>query len=289
MEKRKIEAVDSTILGTLDECPRKCQYRFEFGLVQLTPSVALEFGKAYHQGLGRYYETQRNKGYAIQAFMNNYPYHEGEELRTTEKGIELLEAYDTLFKEEDWEYLGGEQQFVLELMGVRLPYVGFIDGFGQMTYGDEAFAIQEWKTTSSPWNFCAYPNGQIVGYCLGASTHFMRNVTKALVTVAGVFKSSKGGMMAAKKKGEPPRNVVNREIIDLSPWDFEEWQEDVEDKVNRLLVYEELRNWPKNTRSCQSYGGCPYKILCQAPENMREMLMETNYRVEVWEPLMERR
>lgn len=107
--------------------------------------------------------------------------------------------------------------------------------------------------------------------------------------IAGVFKSSIDGYIAGKRKGDPPKDVFTREIVDLDPWDFEEWELDFKRKCFELKMYEEDNYWPKRTRACSGWGGCAYAPLCIAPPSQREMFMEANYRIQEWSPLEERR
>ena len=296
MEKRIIEVVDSTILGTLDECPRKAQYQFQMGMKTRGEHRALDFGKAYHAGVGAWYKSGKNLNLAVIGFNQEYTScitedFPDKEVRTHEKGQELLCARDRLFKSEEWEIQGDpEQQFVLDIPGCPMRYAGFIDAFGRETKGEMQYVVQEEKTSTSPWIFCPHPNAQITGYIYAARSLFKQDIRRAYLTMAGIYKSSIDGRVKGKKKDDPLREVVNREIIDLDPWDLEEWVDDVRVKMLSIKIYQAgWIWWPKNTRSCGNYGGCPYQPICLAPPNMREAFLESNFEQEFWSPLDERR
>ena len=296
MEKRRIEVVDSTILGTLDECPRKAQYRFQMGMRTRGEHIALDFGKAYHAGVGAWYKSGKSIDAAITNFHMVFAKGEEEaisekEVRTVHKGQELLLARDRLFRNETWEIQGDpEQKFVLDIPNVPMRYVGFIDAFGRETTGEKQYVVQEEKTSTSPWLFCARPNAQIVGYVYAARTLFGQDIRRAYLTMAGIYKSSVDGLVKGKKKDDQSREVVNREIIDLDPWDLEEWVIELKSKAIDLIHYQDHRaHWPKRTGACGNYGGCPYQAVCIAPPKMREFFLECSFDQEFWSPLDERR
>ena len=297
MEKRQIEVVDSTILGTLDECPRKAQYQFQMGMRTRGEHRALDFGRAYHAGVGTWYKSGKGMDAMIQAFNAEYSFYvEGsldadKEVRTHGKGHELLQARARLFQNEEWEIQGDpEQKFVLDIPDIPLRYAGFIDAFGRETIGEKQYVIQEEKTSTSPWLFCARPNAQIAGYVYAAQTLFQQDIRRAYLTMAGIYKSSVDGRVKGKKKEDQPREVVNREIIDLDPWDLKEWIDELRSKQLGLMTYQNgWPWWPKRTRSCGNYGGCPYQPICIAPPNMREAFLESNFEQDFWSPLGERR
>jgi hypothetical protein len=291
MERRRIEVVDATILGTLDECARKCQYRFQCGMCPSGEQMALHFGQSYHMGVYTGYVNKKDVETAVRAASIQFGNDslDEDEIRTGAKLEELLRARDRLFRNEEWEWLGGEQQFVLDIPGVPLRYAGFIDAFGKETTGEQQYVIQEEKTSKNPWAFVTHPNAQITGYVYAARTLFQQDIRRAYVTMAGIYTSSVDGRVKGKKKTDQPREVINREVVDLNPWDLDEWVEELKLKVSTLMAYEAFDWWPKNTRSCGNYGSCPYQAVCLAPPNMREAFLENSFTQEFWEPLMERR
>ena len=301
MERRRIEVVDSTILGTLDECPRKCQYCFQMGKRTRGEHRALDFGKAYHAGTAAWYKSGKNDEEMLKAFNAEYSIYaadaesqgedgeDSKEIRTYSKGHELLLARSRQFRDEEWEWLGGEQQFVLDLPGCPLRYAGFVDAFGRETKGERQYVVQEEKTSTSPWIFCSNPNAQITGYVYAAKVLFKEDIRRAYLTMAGIYKPSVEGRVRGKKKTDPLREVVNREIVDLNLWDLEEWRWEVGEKCYELIRYEALKWWPKRTRSCGNYGGCAFQPICQAPPNMREEFLDAGFEENFWSPLDERR
>ena len=116
--------------------------------------------------------------------------------------MELIEARDRLFREEPWEWIAGEQLFSIDVPGVPIPYMGFIDGFGRDLEGQKKFSLMEEKTNTKPWLFNAHPNGQIIGYAYVARSLFEQDVRRVRVTMAGIYKSSEGGRLPPKKKGD---------------------------------------------------------------------------------------
>lgn len=287
-----LERISWSLVSSLHECARKTQYKYQLGLIPSGEEYKAIFGTALHLALGTYYKSGRNILQAKYAFRDAWKEQDGKDaqgIRTMEKGYELIEAYDRLFLEEPWVFVGGEQTFAIELPSVSQLFTGIIDAFGNHTEGEAQVAIQEYKTSSTPWNFVAYPNGQLVSYAYAAKSLLQKDVKRVYATMFGVFKGSKGGQQRGKSKEDPPREVINREIVDLSDWDFSEWHQDVIEASASVRRYEDREYWPKHTRSCGGYGGCPYRGLCMTPPSQREFIMETSYERKAWSPLNERR
>jgi hypothetical protein len=287
-----LERISWSLVSNLDECARKTQYKYQLGLIPGGEEYQAMFGTATHLALGAYYKSGRSVAEAKRVFRDAWEPSEGKDphgIRTLEKGYELIEAYDRLFVEEPWTFLGGEQTFAIEIPGVSQLFTGIIDAFGNHVEGEAQVTIQEFKTSTTPWNFVAYPNGQMVSYAYAAKSLLQKEVKRVYATMFGVFKGSKGGQQRGKSKDDPPREVINREVIDLSAWDFEEWQRDVREASLLVRRYEEVEYWPKRTRSCGGYGGCPYRAICMTPPSQRAFIMETSYERKEWSPLNERR
>ncbi len=270
--------------------PKKVPVPFHLPNRPRKPSLAAEFGKAYHAGVGAYYKEAHNLDAGLAAFEQSWAAFdgaEGEDLYTMAKGKELVTAYSERYRDESWKWQAGEQPFAIEVPGAPFLFLGIIDGVGRETGLTTDLSILELKSTKSPWDFCARPNGQVVGYPLALRTLYGEEVRRVRVTIAGVFKSSIGRYMAGKRKADPPKDVFTREIVDLNEWDFEEWVLDFKKKCFEIKMYEDEEYWPKQTRACSGWGGCAYAPLCVAPPNMREMFMEANYRIQEWSPLRE--
>jgi hypothetical protein len=195
---------------------------------------------------------------------------------------EIIRAYDQQFKgvEEKYRYVDSEMELDLKVPGCTLPVRMVVD----LVMEDvelKKLCVFEFKFSTSLWRFCDDPNDQGVGYAIGASKKLGIPIERIVYHISEVKVSSVSGIVPARKKGEPDRSIFKRSIIDLDPWDVEEWERDVRNKVYALQCYENPANpyFPKNTRSCGDFGGCEFVPLCTAPPLMREQFALANFEV----------
>jgi hypothetical protein len=205
-------------------------------------------------------------------------------LYTCAKLEEILRAYHVQFAplEEKYRYIDSEMDVDVEVPGCPLPVRMKID----LVMEDmelNKLAVFEFKFSTSLWRFVDDPNDQGVGYAVGASKKIGRKVERIVYHISEVKVSSKDGIVPAKKKGDPGRSIFKRSIIDLDPWDVEEWMADIVHKEYEIFHYEQSDYWPKRTRSCSDWGGCVFAPLCTAPPQMREMFAQANFQVGVTE------
>lgn len=195
------------------------------------------------------------------------------------KGEEILRAYAEQFREveQEYSYLGGEVPVTLEVSSCPLPFVMVVDLL--MESPDKRVYVFEFKFSTSLWRFVDDPNDQGIGYALGAEKFLGRPVDRIVYHISEVKESSIKGVVPARKKGEPGRSIFKRSIVDLDPWDREEWMADVFFKQREIEIYSANGYWPKRTRSCGDFGGCSFASLCVAPPNMREMFARANFEV----------
>ncbi len=139
--------------------------------------------------------------------------------------------------------------------------------------------VFEFKFSSSLWRFVDDPNDQGVGYAIGATRKLGIPVERIVYHINEVKVSSKEGVVPAKKKGDSGRSIFKRSIIDLDPWDVDEWERDVAMKQTELLLYRNSAYWPKRTRSCGDFGECEFIGLCTAPSTMRELFAQANFNI----------
>ena len=191
---------------------------------------------------------------------------------------EIVRAYDQQFRqlEEKYRYVDSELEFDIEVPGCPLPMRMVVD----LVMEDmelKKMCVFEFKFSTSLWRFVDDPNDQGVSYAIGASKRLRIPINRIVYHISEVKVSSKEGIVPAKKKGEAGRSIFKRSIIDLDPWDVEEWERDVRNKEIEIEAYEYQDYWPKRTRSCGDFGGCEFVGLCCAPPNMRHMFAQSNF------------
>ena len=259
-------------------CPLYYALNYEDKIESTKVKVALKWGDAYQQGITKLYDTEDvNK--AVAKFVSVFTPFDGMDekgVRTLAKGQEMLEAWNEQFYgKEEWTDQGGEKMFSFEVVP-GLFYTVKLDRQG-LSGGVEA--IQEIKTTGYPGMFVTEPNLQIQGYLYAYSHLKGVPVKKAVVTVAGLYKSSSRGMVKGTRKDDPPRSVFGRDNIWYEEWQFEQWKKAVKKWARLIQVCQEDNDWPINAPSaCSAYGGCQYRVLCSADPEQREYLKETAFK-----------
>ena len=271
--------VDDSILKAYDKCPMNGYWLHERGVAHSGEAIALVFGRAIHVGLGELFETKDVPG-ACRAFQEVYKVNDPKGIRTVAKGTEIIEAWDVQMGGQPWEHVAGEMMVKYPLTS-GIMYVGNIDEFGKM---DGVAMVQEWKTSAYPAMFIPKPNQQITGYAFLASLHFNTRVDQVLLTIAGLWKTSRGGYRTLKDGGS--QSIFRQEQITIEDWEFDKWQRDVREKC---LQIERMRDvgedfHPQKTEACGNFGGCQFLPLCSAAPKMREMIIESSYVPYKWDP-----
>ena len=273
--------VDDSILKAYDKCPMNGYWLHEKGIAHSGEAVALLFGRSIHVGLGELF-TNKDASRACVTFQKDYTGNDPKGLRTPAKGIEVIEAWDVQLGGQPWEHLAGEMMVKYPLTR-DIMYVGNVDAFGKMA---GLAMVQEFKTSAYPAMFITKPNQQITGYAFLASLHFNMRVDQVLVTIAGLWKSSRGGYRTTKDGGS--QSIFRQEQITIEDWEFEKWQLDVRKKCRDILQMREggIDEHPQKTEACSNFGGCQFIPLCSTAPKLREMVMEANYVPYKWDPEM---
>jgi hypothetical protein len=285
-----------TAMDVQARCPRYNHYNTELELESLAPSLGKEFGSAGHAGLGALYSTKSLEE-ALKAAEKVWKPWEGQDVdkngkpgvRTLIKLKEILTAYkEQFYDQEKWEDTGGEKLQQIELLHPPECFQEFLSLVGspnlQLIYrykidrtglSGGVKAVQEWKFLK-PFmgkEFITEPNNQVVGYLKG------EKATKAVVTVMDVMASSVKGMVKGKAKDAEWRSIFKRDPVFYEPWVFEEWEKDVWGWALSILTCRMSGYWPKNAPgACDNYGGCIFKMLCCAPPEQRETMIELGFR-----------
>ena len=75
--------------------------------------------------------------------------------------------------------------------------------------------------------------------------------------------------------------IQSREVRD-------EFAEDTEMWIRTASMYAETGHYPKNEKSCDKYGGCPYREICRTPPSLRDGLIKSKFITKVWDPSIDR-
>lgn len=290
--------VDSSKLDTLKLCPRKFYYRYEKHLVpnEGKRDNALMFGGAMHKALDTLYRGTafdkvrcplctdgcfRCKGNPILRISATFLVHytddleDPKEIRTVDRGLELLVGYLTKWRREPFRVLEVERPFelVFDAKSGSFKYIGRID----LIIDQEGvpMTLDHKTTTRFGMVFDAgfKLSGQFTGYMKGGGKLIGREISSALVNAIRVTTKIDDTSYA-------------RLYTYRTPSEFDEWEEEVCLAVDRIKEMRTTGVWPKSSPfACGAYNRvCEYYALCIAGEQTRQTLMESAYLIQPWEP-----
>jgi len=290
--------VDSSKLETLKLCPRKYYYRYEKHLVPTDGKrdSALMFGGAIHRALDTLYRGTafdkvkcpvcqdgcfRCKGNPISrisaTFLVNYTddTEDPKEIRTVDRGLELLVGYLTKWRREPFRVLEVERPFelIFDPYGRPFKYIGRIDLIIDM---DGIPMTMDHKTTTRfgmVFDAGFKLSGQFTGYMRGGSRLIGREITSALANALRITTKIDDSSYA-------------RIYTYRAPHEFDEWETEVQLAVDSIRKMQASGVWPKSAPfACGAYNRvCEYYALCIASEQTRVTLMESAYKRLPWEP-----
>jgi hypothetical protein len=286
------EWLDSSKLETFQLCPQKYRYRYEEHLVPLERKRdnPLLFGGALHRSLESLYKgtafdrvacplgpCRRCNGQPIPRisaiFLTNYTDDPTDlkEIRTVDRGLELLVQYLNKWKREPFKTVAVEQTFELP-MGI-FKYIGRIDLI--INWGDVWMTVDHKSTSRFGLLFDSSfkLSGQFTGYMLGASAITGHEITNAMANALRITTKIDDSSFA-------------RIFTTRTPVEFEEWQRQVEYQAQTILAMRAANLFPKNAPfACGAYNRiCDYYPLCVAAPEQREVLKTSSYEVQPWEP-----
>jgi len=233
-------------------------------------SQSRSFGQCVHKALELWQTTDLRAG--IEWFKENYESLPGENVRTLENGIVLVENYVK------WEGLNlpGVKTLGTEIqdsfMIGDLEYVVKIDRV--VEFNGNVFVL-DYKTTTSKTHmfFLQFdPNMQVSGYC--------NYVKKKFGSCSGFLPMAMQiGYRSRMYKGEPAGFwcKFDYEIINRTKEQLEGFESNVLQWVEKLNG----GGFPRNEGNCDSFYGCAYRALCVSGDD--ESIQEQLY--EVYDPM----
>jgi len=303
--------INSSSLSILQECGRKAKYSLIDGWTNQTESPATIFGSAIHKALEVYYtgtiderrlpkledlqlighgHEPKNNGLierAVKAFTEvAKPLVELPESdkRSIQNGVWILHEYfktyiedpyiayadkDGPFLERKFTYrFYSSSMLVIDLFGT-IDFIFKNIKTGELLPGDH-------KTTSAlNFNGASYfdrekPNHQYSAYSLATKMVFGLPIENFMVNVIEVKAKPK----TPKAKGISfPRQITKRtqddynELYDTILWEVK----------NHLRMRDEGIFPQGGVEACNRYSGCTYKVVCAAPNSMRENLLRNKF------------
>jgi len=302
-------AWDSTSLGAFLTCPEYYHLRIIEGWQTPTESVHLRFGQHYATALEHYYKHRAEGDDDLTATVKvvrealiatweygyrtpedatakrnplpgtGYPWVSGHTTKTRENLIRTIIWYLDQFGDNDpCEVVtladgspAVELSFRFEI-DAGLLWCGHLDRL--VRYGDDSYVMDQ-KTTGStigPYWFDQWKTeGQFLGYALAGQVVFDTPVRGVIVD----------GAQIAVGFSRFERGFINFTEAQLNEWADEavEWMRTAQQ------AYRD-QQWLRNRKSCNNYGGCPFRSVCATdPRHRRQFLKADFVRRPVWNPL----
>ncbi len=268
--------LDYTMMSTFNTCRRKFDYRFNRGLVGQTGATAPDFGKGVHCGLDSWYVT-RDVDQAIGMFKKNYKEQpEVDDKRTWKMGEWILKNYDTTYQDQPWKLVQSEQSFEIPLPNGN-KHIGRID---KIVDWDGMLWVVDHKTTSqlgASYFKMAEPNLQFLGYVWAARQmgyQVVGVIVDAILVAKGLLEASSRAKLTPLARYD---KYVSQEELD-------EWLETVLRIHGDIKICADQGVWYPNFDACNYYGECSYRRVCKEPKDIRERIIQLDYRVEHWDP-----
>jgi len=279
---------DWSMMSSFAYCPQRYFREHVEGWTSTRPATSLSFGGALHKGLQAICENIELSG-AISYFRLLFAPFDGlDKVRTMEKGEEILRAFVEQGRNKDWKTELCEVSFNFEA-APGFHYCGKIDRLGKK---EGVRAVQDFKTSTQPWQFISNPNHQATGYLTGVKTVLDPKVEEFYFEMIRVQGSSKEGYVTIKgKPGQESRteSIFQSMLVTRSQKQIEGFLQDILGWAEQIQVCMDSSRWPKNTENCNGkYGLCQFHPVCLAGEG-GEAVLEMMYKKEKWNPIEGRR
>lgn len=287
-------AWDSSSLELAMACPRKYYYRMIAGIAPKDSSVHLLFGGIFAKAIETFYKLRAN-GSTIDeatvavtklALLDSWDQTTGQpkvfddaaKTRSTlirsiiwyleEFADETDSAIQTVILEDGRPAV--ELSFALEF-AEGLLYCGHLDRVVDYMGGRYWLDNKTTKSALTSYFFNKYSmSSQFFGYTWAGQTILRSPVRGGIIDAANI---------------QVGATLFQRQPITYTADRIEEWHDNAQDVISLMRSYTALQKFPMNLASCENYGGCPYKGLCNTSPRIRDFYQKSNFVPTVWDPL----
>lgn len=302
-------AIDSTSLGEFKLCPRRYYYSIVLGYAPQAESIHLAFGLAIHGAVERFHharaagadhddaieaaldyalkvswdpELQRpralftedpvkNRFTLVRSLVWYFDLYRDDPLRTAlrangKPAVELSFSFDSGLRS--------------RLTGEAFLFCGHLDRLADF---NDAPVIPDIKTTKHQlnphyWSQFA-PNNQFGFYDLAGALGLGRPSRGIMVDGMQILAgSTRFGRFLV-----PRDEALRAEWLEGASW----WVARLEDCAEGAERLAE-QAYPMNDKSCDAFGGCPFREVCARAPSTRQRWLESAYKKRVWDPLQRR-
>ena len=283
---------DSTSYGLLCECARKYYFTLILGYQKHPLPPPLWFGIFYHRGIETLAKARvRGDKHPIltavkQVLKETYGYVSDDTRRTRHTLVRALVWYDEHYKNSPVEVvLTKEGKPAVELSFRFAVPIMSPDGDSYMMAGHldavvrfaDNIHIMDAKTTAyaldSNWFAKFSPDTQMSFYSVSGATVLKEPAIGILVDGVQI-----GVNFNRFQRGFAPRTADQRE----------EFMKDFTMNLRIAEIYARENHWPANEKSCDKYGGCPFREVCNKAPAVRENFLKSKFKIRPWNPLESR-
>jgi hypothetical protein len=245
-----------------------CMKRFEYykidGLVSNKPRKNLNRGTLIHKILADYYNGIKEglaKVDIIKAAIDKGRIDSidmGMEVDDANDAIKACMDYFNYYANETWAPLEVEKMFSAEIYSdddLSLIFEGRLD---LIVRAENEALIVDHKSEDRKSKRSALDN-QFIGYA------FVFGLNKVVQNVIGMQKSYE-----PSKRFERIIHFYTKEMI-------QEWYESTIYHAKHILQCDENKFFPRSYSSCNKWGGCPYKAICESDTETRPWIIQRDF------------
>ena len=299
-------AWDSTSLGAFKTCPRYYQYTVINGYVTRAENIHFIFGIGFHAALELYDRLRaegadHNSALRSAARWTMCEYTWNSERQRPWSSDDPNKNRETLTRAVVW-YLDQFQDDPLETIildngkpAVELSF-RFEPGLVSLTGDDYVLCghldrAVNWEEGGGIYIVDRKTTKQTLGkYTQEFFAKYQPDNQMSLYYFAGGFIFEQGirGIIIDAGQTAATFTRFQRGFTKRTPAQLNEWFTDLGHWLKLAEHYAEQNYWPMNDKSCNNFGGCPFREVCSANPSIRDTLLNGSFHRRVWDPLQTR-
>jgi len=305
--------LSATGLESWSKCQTQFGYSHDVGIESSAPKAAMNFGKAVHEAMAMRFTwemaspapmamleiAQRD---CLTAYFDANP-QPADEYRNAGRAMELIAAFNAAYPAFDWQVLGVEEKFEVEVGEVRMlvthndearnytqPVPVFFRGIKDLVVASHnGLWVVDWKTTKDwsadrstnrnllagkrKFQFRAYAWAEREAQRKGQDTstpsmgqqlyHIGPRATLPVLGTVGFWLVCRPPYVRPPAK-PTPREEFHQEEFAFADWQLDEWRTSFLDKAAAILRAWSTRNYDMaDGDACGFNGRCPFYDICE--------------------------
>lgn len=279
MPEKRIVALDSQRLESIQNCMCFYNYRFNQSLVPINTPDYLERGGLIHHMIAEYYILRK---YQDRWYINNKSYRDivnicitvgrhqalqlSLDISEVENTIEVFKQYVDLWENDGWHNIVGVEQVAAKILYDSIDLTILYEAKIDLILRINGMLIPVDHKHSSSRRDPNQLSNQFKGYC------WILGVNNLIVNELGFQKTIK------------PVEKFRRHMLSFPDAILEEWKLNTIFWVKFMLSCEDNKLYPRNFSSCDKFSGCDFRHICSAePGDLREYRLRKDFKEKVWD------